>query len=351
MVPIHTLSCEFAGFPLSPTGQLLGDFSPNPSDNWPLALWITGPRHPFGVGRRHDGVLMGDTDWPFLGTEALRRGAVSERALRTRYERIYRDVYMPDGSELTAETRAMAAWLWSEREATLGGLSAAALHGSGYIDAQLPAELFRRNGKKADGILIHRDELLIDEVMSLRGISVTTPARTAFDLGRRGRRIAAVIRVDALANATGLVSSDVQPLVGRHAGVRGLVQLREVLDLMDCGAESPQETRTRLLLVDAGLPRPRTQIRVGKWRIDMGYDDFKVGIEYDGPQHWQDEKIRQRDIEKYADLSARGWIIIRVGADLVRYRPWVIVERVCIALRQAGAEWPVIGRILGKNVV
>ncbi|MFI5506460.1 DUF559 domain-containing protein [Mycobacterium sp. NPDC051804] len=276
---------------------------------------------------------------------------MSERTLRSGYDRIYRDVYLRQGAELTAESRAMAAWLWSARHATVGGLSAAALHGSGYIDAHLPAELFRRNGKKVRGIVIHRDELLRDEEMSVRGISVTTPARTAFDLGRRGGRIAAVIRLDALANATGLQPSDVRPLVDRHRGARGLVQLREVLDLMDCGAESPQETRTRLILVDAGLARPRTQIAVGRWRIDMGYDEFKVGIEYDGPQHWEDEEIRQRDIEKYAELSGRGWIIIRVGADLVRYRRRVIVERVCVGLRQAGAEWPVIGRILGKSVV
>jgi very-short-patch-repair endonuclease len=294
---------------------------------------------------------MGDIDWPFLGTEALRSGAISERALRGGYDRIYRDVYMPRSEELTAESRAVAAWLWSERRGTLGGLSAAALHGSGYIDAHLPAELFRRNGKKANGIQIHRDELLIGEEMSVRGISVTTPARTAFDLGRRGGRTAAVIRLDSLANATGLEPSHVQPLLDRHPGVRGLVQLREVLDLMDAGAESPQETRTRLVLVDAGLPRPRTQIPVGKWRVDMGYDEFKLGIEYDGPQHWEDEKIRARDIEKYADLSARGWITIRVGADLLRFRRRVVLQRVCAALRQAGAEWPVIGQILGRNVI
>jgi very-short-patch-repair endonuclease len=116
---------------------------------------------------------------------------------------------------------------------------------------------------------------------------------------------------------------------------------------MDCGAESPQETRTRLVLVDAGLPRPRTQICVGRWRVDMGYEEFMVGVEYDGPQHWEDPAIRARDIEKYADLSARGWVIIRVGAELLRYRPRVIVERVCAALRLAGAEWPVVTRILG----
>ena len=285
---------------------------------------------------------------PFLGTEAIAAGALTKHTLLTQHDRLYRNVYLRRDAELTAETRAIAAWLWSERQATLGGLSAAALHGSGYIDAHLPAELFRRNGKKADGILIHRDELLVDEEMSVRGMSVTTPARTAFDLGRRGGRIAALIRVDALANATGLRPSHVQLLVDRHPGVRGLVQLREVLGFMDSGAESPQETRTRLALVDAGLPPPRTQIPVGRWRIDMGYDEFKVGIEYDGPQHWEDEDIRARDIEKYAELSARGWVIIRVGAPLLRWRPRVVVERVCAALRQAGAEWPVTTRILGE---
>ncbi len=60
---------------------------------------------------------------------------------------------------------------------------------------------------------------------------------------------------------------------------------------MDSGAESPQETRTRLLLIDAGLPGPQTQIVVRDEygvplaRIDMGWEEFLVGVEYDGPQH------------------------------------------------------------------
>jgi len=183
---------------------------------------------------------------PFLGTEALDRGAVTKRTLISRHDRIYRDVYLPKGVELTPARRAVAAWLWSGRRATVAGLSAAALYGTEWIDPQLPAELYRRNGKPAQGIVIHRDELLDDETRPMRGIRATTPARTAFDLGRRGRRTPAVVQLDALANATRLRSADVDPLIQRHRGVRGLVQLREVLDLMDGGAESPQETRTRL---------------------------------------------------------------------------------------------------------
>jgi hypothetical protein len=162
--------------------------------------------------------------------------------------------------------------------------------------------------------------------------------------------------VDALANATKLQPSHVLPLLERHRGVRGLVQLRDVIDLMDGGAESPQETRTRLLLIDAGLPRPQTQIVVRDnygepfARIDMGWEEFLVGVEYDGPQHWTDPSRRTRDIDKYAELDHRGWRIVRVNDELLRYRRRVIVSRVCAALRAAGAEWPVIARILGDRV-
>jgi len=161
----------------------------------------------------------------------------------------------------------------------------------------------------------------------MRGIRATTPARTAFDLGRRGRRTPAVVQLDALANATRLRSADVDPLIQRHRGVRGLVQLREVLDLMDGGAESPQETRTRLVLIDAGLPRPTTQnIVYGNFagrryaKVDMGYEDLKVGVEYDGEHHWTEPEQYVYEIHRHAELLARGWAIIRVSGQMLRYR-------------------------------
>jgi len=281
---------------------------------------------------------------PFLGTEALAVGMVTRRTLASRNDAIHRNVYIEKGAVLTATTRAMAAWLWSGRQATAAGLSAAALHGSKWIDPHLPAELYRRNGKPVDGILIHRESLADDEVCVVRGISTTTPARTAFDLGRRGRLTQAVIRLDALANATGLKPDDVDDLIGRHLGARGLVQLREVVDLMDGGAESPQETRTRLLLIAAGFRRPQTQILVcdqfGYFvgRIDMGWPEFKVGVEYDGPQHWAGPAEHARDIERLNDLEAQGWTIIRLTRDILRYRPGTVLLRVRDAMRAAG--WP-----------
>ena len=281
---------------------------------------------------------------PFIGAEALAEGRVSRRTLRSRHEAVYRNVYVPKGHELTAITRGVAAWLWSGRTATVAGLSAAALHGSRWIDARLPAELNRAEACDVDGIIIHRDKLLNEETCVVEGIPATTPARTAFDLGRRKGLVSAVIYLDALANATKLERVEVEDLVHRHRGVRGLVQLRRVLQLMDGGAESPQETRTRLLLVRSGLPKPETQIVVVDGsgysfaRIDMGYRQWKVGIEFDGAQHWTDPVQRAADIDRYAELAVLGWVVIRVSSELLRYRPAVVVARVCAALQAAGCR-------------
>lgn len=143
--------------------------------------------------------------------------------------------------------------------------------------------------------------------------------------------------LDALMNATGLQPVEVEKLAGRYVGCRGARRLRAALNVADGGAESPQETRVRLLLIDALLPRPETQIefRELRIRVDMGWREFKVAVEYDGVQHWTDSRQRSWDIERIALLEAAGWTVIRVSAEMLR-RPYVIVERVRAALERGG---------------
>jgi hypothetical protein len=115
-----------------------------------------------------------------------------------------------------------------------------------------------------------------------------------------------------------------------------------VLPLVDGGAESPQETLARLILLEAGLPVPQTQIEVynayGEFvaRVDLGYEDVRVGIEYDGPQHWTDPAVRQRDIDKQVELADLRWRMVRVSRDLLKYRRATYVHRVAAALRATG---------------
>lgn len=280
---------------------------------------------------------------PFLGSEAVAAGVVNPYQLKTNYDSVYRNVYVTAGQAISPVDRAIAAWLWSGRRATVAGLSAAALHGSLWIDAELPAEINQPHRHKTRGILLHSDALDDDEVCVIDGVPATTPARTAYDLGRRRGLETAVIRLDALMQATHIKPLEVAAVADRHRGTRGMRQLRDAIRLSDPGAESPQETRTRLVLTSGDLRPKRTQIEVldryGVFvgRVDMGWDNWLVGVEYDGEQHWTDPKIRAGDIERQARLEALGWRIIRVSAEMLRYRPHVIVERVQAALRDAGA--------------
>jgi Protein of unknown function (DUF559) len=288
---------------------------------------------------------MADTEeleWPFLGSEVLAARRIPERAMRSLYVAVYRDVYVPYGIELTAAQRAHAAWLWSHRRAVVVGNSAAALLGAKWVDPLLPAELNHLNRRPPVGITVYTERLRPDELVEVDGIPVTNAARTAFDIGRRSRGRVVVQRLDALMSATNIGKGDIEAVIAEHRGARGLVRLRGVLPLVDGGAESPQETRTRLVLTDAGLPPPMTQVAVLDEfgcliaRIDMGWEEWRVGVEYDGAQHWTDPSQRARDIDRLAELAALGWVIIRVSAEMLRERPGVFIERVRAALSAAG---------------
>ncbi|WP_304118661.1 endonuclease domain-containing protein [Mycolicibacterium bacteremicum] len=278
----------------------------------------------------------------FIGSEALASGTLNRYQLRTQYDAVHRNVYVRRGTTLTPVDKAIAAWLWSGRRGVAAGLSAAAVHGSKWIDPALPAELNQTSRSGPAGIVIHSDELRPDEVTQVRGVDVTSLARTAFDLGRRKGLTTAVIRVDALLQVADLKIADIESLAVHHSGVRGVRQLRDVLDLADDGAESPQETRLRLLLTWADLRPTDTQINVYDeyalvGRLDMGYPEWKVGVQYDGAQHWTDPRQRALDIDQDARYRELGWRIVRVGAELLRYRTPTIIRRVRAELNAAGA--------------
>ena len=59
----------------------------------------------------------------FIGTEAVAGGTLTQRHLRKRYARVYRNVYRDNGPEFDARDRAVAAWLWSGMQAVVAGKS------------------------------------------------------------------------------------------------------------------------------------------------------------------------------------------------------------------------------------
>ena len=71
----------------------------------------------------------------------------------------------------------------------------------------------------------------------------------------------------------------------------------------------------------------------------MGWPQWKVGVQYDGFQHWTDPQQRARDIDQDVAYRDLGWRIVRIGADLMRYRQASVVGRTLAALRAAGAPY------------
>ena len=275
----------------------------------------------------------------------MREVVVGSESGRTRHElsrgyaRVLPDVYAVGQHDLSLRDRTVAAWLWSKRRGVIAGAAASALHGAQWVDATEPIELIAGSARRHPGLLVRNETLAPDEVTKVAGIPVTTLTRTAFDLARHLPRDDAVARLDALKYATPYSVKDVMRYAQRYPGARGLKSLRTVLPLVDGGAASPRETRLRLLLVDAGLPRPTTQIPVVEGRgrlvrvLDMGWENFMVGAEYDGDQHRTDRPQYAKDVRVKRKLANLGWNVTYV---IKEDRPDEIVQSVWDALVSRG---------------
>jgi hypothetical protein len=108
--------------------------------------------------------------------------------------------------------------------------------------------------------------------------------------------------------------------------------------LVDGGGSSPKETWLRLLLIDAGVPTPTTQIPVvDGYRLlamlDLGWRELRVAVEYDGDHHRSDRRQYVKDQWRLRKLAELGWIVIRVIAE---DKPEDVVERVRRAVLARG---------------
>lgn len=277
----------------------------------------------------------------FLGSEAVSRQELSFNQLRRSFSAICPNVYMPRVGERTLYRNTVGAWLWSRRRAVITGRAAAALHGASWVDADVAIELLWNNNHPPTGIVTRNERIGDQEVVKLCDMMVASVPRTAFDLGRHLPRAQAVLHLDALARATGLTATDILPLAELYKGARGLRRLREAVDLMDAGAASPKETWLRLVLTDAGFPRPQTQIPVSDDAgypfafLDMGWQDMMIAVEYDGDQHRRDRAQYAWDVKRLRRLSRAGWIHVKVIAE---DRPYEIVQRVRRAWQRRDAE-------------
>lgn len=256
----------------------------------------------------------------FRAREALAAGEVTRHGLAAHHRRLLPGVWTPKGQPPSLQDRIASAWLWSECQGVVCGPAASALHGVRWVSADIPIELNVARHRAPPGVIARRDTLLAKEIVEIGGMAVTSVARTAFDLARSGPCGVALERLDALARATGFAAEDVLAVLDAHPGVRGRRRVPGLLSFVDAGAQSPKETWLRLVLIDAGFPRPQTQIPVllpdgyPRYFMDMGWPEYMVAVEYDGEQHRTDPAQYRNDVLRSEYIDSLGWRRIRVLA-------------------------------------
>lgn len=264
---------------------------------------------------------------PFTAEFAGMHG-VSDHQLRSqRFRRLFFGVYADARLPVCTELLARAAALVLPPGAVVGGTTAALLHGADvrrrdddrvYV-VTARADQIRRIGVRSTAALLEPGD-----VVDVLGVPCLSPVRTAFDLARNRRLVDAVVGIDAMLNRGGCGLADLRAYVADRPGWRGIRWARAAVEHAEPLSESVMETRQRMALVLGGLPRPRAQVELydpaGAFvaRLDHGYDEWKVGFDYDGEVHadrWRYDLERQERIRelgwwhrRYTSLEAAdGW--------------------------------------------
>ncbi|HET6168234.1 MAG TPA: hypothetical protein VFE07_15495 [Marmoricola sp.] len=154
--------------------------------------------------------------------------------------------------------------------------------------------------------------------MIVAGVAVTTPLRTALDLGCNLRRRDALAALDQFMRLHDIDRDALTRASARYFRRRGVVQLRQLIPLADPRAESQRESWTRLEIIDAGIPCPEPQVwievdGVPTYRLDLAYPILRVAVEYDGEEfHDRTEAQRRADAQRRDWLKEHGWTVIVV---------------------------------------
>src|SRR6266508_4822251 len=232
------------------------------------------------------------------------------------------------------------------RGAAFSRLTAAWLHGMAVapcdpVEATVPQDA----GVSARaGVALRRSGFAKGDVVQVRGMPATSIVRTLGEVCGRLGLVEAVILADSAMHDRRVKLAQLTSWADANAGRRGIKKLRQVLQHVEPAAESPMESRLRMLLVLAGLPRPKVQVSIhDRWgrfvgRPDLYYPEHRLGIEYDGDVH---RNTLAEDNRRQNRLLNTGVHLLRFTAGDVLGNPESVVSQVSAYLTKparAGAR-------------
>ena len=219
--------------------------------------------------------------------QITRRGAgLSVKALLgPNDQRVFYNLYVEAGQQLTTALRAQAALKVSPEGAYASHHTAARLWGAWAPESPethrlgFPGDVGR---SKRRGIVAHEG---VGKPLPTvcRGLALSTPAQTFLDLAGSGFNLVDLVAFgDSIIRRTGLEAADLVEPADRGRG-HGAGRARRAARLVRDGVDSVMESRLRMLIVLAGLPEPRVNVKLrhdnGEWwmRFDLCYEDCRVG--------------------------------------------------------------------------
>lgn len=211
----------------------------------------------------------------------------------------------------------------------LSNASAAAAYG--FLSLPRDFEIVTRPGsggpRRHGRVVVFRSSTLDGDCTELRGIPITTVARTLVDLAREvsERALARALReavrlhlitLDALGDA-----------LAAYRGRRGSGRLAAAVDrytgLPLERARSGAEVRALELLREAGHPLPTLNARIAGEEADLSWPPYMLIIEIDGGPFHMDVG---EDARKQAAWEAAGWTVRRIPSDHVYEHPHRLLD-------------------------
>lgn len=286
-----------------------------------------------------------DVTRPFTRRAGLATGLTDEKLQSTAYRRIFRGVYAEATTLITPLARLEAARLIGPADAFATHHTAARLLGGIVPDTPVThlGTVSQRRGRVTD-LRVHRYAAL-PPLVRIGGQPVTSAGQTFLDLAGSLDLLDLVVFGDSLVNAGCCMPEDLRAAAGA-THLRWARSARRAAAYVRRGAESAPETRLRMLVVLAGLPEPKTQVPVldsrGRvlYRLDLGWEEVKVALEYDGRHHIERQEKWQADLLRREDCESRGWrFVIATSPDLY-VGPHETLGRVRTTLSDRGLVLP-----------
>ena len=251
---------------------------------------------------------------PFTVAQAQRAGLERWHLEGATWHRLRRGIYTWAGISETPILKLEAVRLRRHPSTVFARRIAAWLHG-------LEAILF----EPIETILAGSDD---SDLVVRRGFRTTSLPRTIFDLPSL---VDSVVVADKALHSRRVTCAELRGWIDSQAGRKGVRRARRVLEYADAKAESPMESRLRMLLVLNGLPRPELQVSIRDEEgvpigcPDLYYREQRLGIEYDGETH---RASLVEDNRRQNRLLTAGIRLLRFTAADVMRRPDTVLAQV-----------------------